>query len=83
MGPAGHGRRRQGIGQNQTRRHRLRFRYPSQRPCGRFAPSRECCGAVGGLPPPKSILPIILGPRRGRNGVKMSDLGSNMEPNWI
>ena len=28
-------------------------------------------------------LPIILGPRRGKNGAKMSDLGSSMEPKWV
>ena len=33
------------------------------------------------LPPGR--LPIILGPRRGQNGAKMSDLGSNMEPKWV
>ena len=32
---------------------------------------------------PRGRLPIILGPRRGQNGAKMSDLGSNMEPKWV
>ena len=153
-GPAGDGRKRQGIGQNRTRRHRLRFLYPSQRPCGCREPrcmvdlppchEPRCVVAlppgheprcvvdlppgheprcvvdlppgyeprcVVDLPPgheprcvvelplaheprcvvdlgawlicPRGRLPIILGPRRGQNGVKMSDLESIMEPRGV